>query len=230
MGDRYWVVIPAAGRGERFGSALPKQYAMLAGRTVIERAVACFEGMAGLAGVVIAIAEEDTQVHMSYTPGVPVESVTGGETRAASVMSALDWLYRGPADATDWVLVHDAARPLLGTADRDALVAACTADGDGGLLAVPVTDTLKQADEAGRVTGTVPRRALWRALTPQMFRLGPLRDALAAAGPEVTDESSAMEQAGFRPVIVTGSALNIKITTTEDMKMAQVLLEHEEAG
>lgn len=218
MSDAIWVVIPAAGRGARFGGETPKQYELLRGRTVLERSVACFDGMPDLRGIVIAVSPDDT---LSRLPDV--EYVIGGATRAASVSAALDWLADGRADAGDWVMVHDAARPLLSRDDRDALVAACRVDAVGGLLAAPVADTLKHSADQARVTSTVPRTNLWRALTPQMFRLGMLRDALAAAGLDVTDEASAMEAAGYRPLLVAGSALNVKITTREDFVLAEAL-------
>ena len=224
MESRRWLVMPAAGRGERFGADVPKQYALLGGRMVIERALACFEGMPGLAGVVIALAAEDTQVRIRYTPGVPVHFVTGGTTRSESVMAALVWLHEGPAEDTDWVLVHDAARPLLSPDDRDRLVAACEQDGSGGLLAIQVVDTLKQAGSDGRSERTVSREGLWRAQTPQMFRLGALKVALDRAGSAVTDEAAAMEAMGFRPVLVPGSARNLKITTAADLQLAESLL------
>ncbi len=224
MESRRWLVMPAAGRGARFGADFPKQYALLGGRMVIERALACFEGMPGLAGVVVALSADDTQMQIRYSPGVPVHFVTGGATRAESVMAALEWLREGPAEDADWVLVHDAARPLLSAADRDRLVASCEQDGVGGLLAVQVVDTLKQASTDGRSERTVSRDGLWRAQTPQMFRLGALSDALEQAGPEVTDEAAAMEVAGVRPLLVPGSARNMKITTAADLKLAESLI------
>lgn len=223
MSDDIWVVIPAAGRGARFGGDIPKQYELLRGRTVLERSVACFDGLQGLRGIVIAVSADDTLSRLRHAPDVLVEYVTGGETRGASVSAALDWLAEGPAAADDWVMVHDAARPLLSVNDRDALVAACRADAVGGLLATPVADTLKRGDEDSRVQTTVPRTGLWRAMTPQMFRLGDLRKALATAGLDVTDEASAMEAAGHRPLLVAGSALNVKITTRDDLALAEAL-------
>lgn len=221
MSENIWVVIPAAGRGARFGGDIPKQYELLRGRTVLERSVACFDSLPGLRGVIIAVSPDDTFSRVPHAPDVLVEYVFGGATRGASVAAALDWLAKGPAAPDDWVMVHDAARPLLAVEDRDALVAACLPDAVGGLLATPVADTLKRADEDGRVDATVSRAGLWRAMTPQMFRLGALRDALAAAGLDVTDEASAMEAAGHRPLLVEGSALNIKITTRDDLALAE---------
>lgn len=219
---RRWVVIPAAGRGERFGDALPKQYAVICGKTVLEHTLACFNGLSGLAGIVVAVAPDDERFTRIWKPPVPVYTVHGGATRAASVAAALAWLHEGPATEDDWVLVHDAARPLLARADLDALVRESEQNGVGALLGVPVADTLKHAD-GGVVSATVAREKLWRALTPQMFRLGTLRAALDRAGPNVTDEAMAMEMAGVKPMIVLGSATNLKITTVNDLVMAEAL-------
>lgn len=219
---RRWVVIPAAGRGGRFGSSLPKQYAVIAGKTVLEHALGCFNGLERLAGIVVAIAPDDDRFARLWRPAAPVHTVIGGETRAASVAAALQWLHEGPGRADDWVLVHDAARPLLSRDDLDALVHESEQNGHGALLGVPVADTLKHADD-GMVRATVARDKLWRAMTPQMFRLGALREALEQAGPEVTDEAMAMEKAGMKPIIVQGSATNLKITTVNDLVMAEAL-------
>ncbi len=220
---RIWVVIAAAGRSERFGGDLPKQYVLLAGRPVLERTLMCFDGLEGLAGIVTAVAAEDSRFESLHGPEATIHMVTGRDTRAGSVSAALEWLLDGPGDATDWVMVHDAARPLLPREDRDALATACIADGTGGLLAVPVSDTLKRGED-GRVVGTVAREGVWRALTPQMFRLGALHDALGAAGADVTDEASAMELAGAAPLLVRGSVANIKITTSDDLRTAEALI------
>ena len=154
--------------------------------------------------------------------------VTGGAERCHSVLNGLEAL-RQHADLTDWVLVHDAARPCLAVADLDRLMNELADDPVGGLLAAPVRDTLKQADSAGRVATTVDRSRLWHALTPQMFRLGRLRDALNAAlarGLLVTDEAGAMEAAGFAPRLIEGRADNVKITRPEDLALAEFYLAH----
>lgn len=219
---RRWVVIPAAGRGERFGGSLPKQYAVVAGKTVLEHALACFNGLERLAGIVVAVAPDDDRFARLWRPAAAVHTVIGGGTRAASVAAALQWLHDGPAREDDWVLVHDAARPLLSRDDLDALVHESEQNGHGALLGVPVADTLKRADD-GMVSATIARDKIWRAMTPQMFRLGALRDALERAGPEVTDEAMAMEKAGMKPTIVQGSTTNLKITTVNDLVMAEAL-------
>jgi 2-C-methyl-D-erythritol 4-phosphate cytidylyltransferase len=147
----------------------------------------------------------------------------GGATRAASVAGGLEQLARRGASDHDWVLVHDAARCLVQPEWIDTLIDTCEQDAVGGLLAQPLTDTLKQ-EEGGRVQGTLPRKGKWLAQTPQMFRLGDLRRALAQAGDGVTDEASAIEALGLRPMLVAGSALNIKVTWPEDFALAAAVL------
>jgi 2-C-methyl-D-erythritol 4-phosphate cytidylyltransferase len=153
--------------------------------------------------------------------------VAGGAERCHSVLNALDDLAR-EADPADWVLVHDAARPCLRRADLDRLITELKDDPVGGILAVPVRDTMKGADGDGRIRSTLDRAALWHAYTPQMFRLGPLRDALRdaiACGDLVTDDASAMERAGFAPRLIEGHADNIKITRAEDLPLARFYLD-----
>lgn len=223
MTARRWVVVPAAGRGERFGGSLPKQYAVIAGRPVLEHTLGRFDGVPGIAGIVVALAADDRRFGALKLPSVPVHTTVGGETRAESVLAALDWLANGPAADDDWVLVHDAARPLVSRADIEALIAECEHNGVGGLLGVPVADTLKRAS-GGQVRSTVRREDVWRAMTPQMFRLGALARALRAAGKEATDEAMAMEMAGVAPALVRGSPDNLKITTIEDLVVAGAVL------
>jgi 2-C-methyl-D-erythritol 4-phosphate cytidylyltransferase len=226
---RYWAVVPAAGVGQRMGSAIPKQYLPLVGRPVIVHTLETLLRYPPLAGVVVAIGADD-----GWWPAMAIEIdsakllrvVTGGVERGQSVLNGLEAL-REWASPDDWVLVHDAARPCLSTEDLDRLLAELDADPVGGLLAVPVRDTLKQADAAGRVTTTVDRSRLWHALTPQMFRLGLLRDALRdalARGLTVTDEAAAMEAAGFAPRLIEGRADNLKITRPEDLALAEFYL------
>ncbi len=223
MNNRLWVVIPAAGRGERFGGSLPKQYAKLGGRTVIEHTLECFAGVPHIAGIIVPLAADDQTFGKLKLPNIPVHTTVGGATRAESVLAALEWLKNGPAADQDWVLVHDAARPLLARADLDALISECEQNDIGGLLGVPVADTLKRSS-GGQVHGTMRRDDVWRAMTPQMFKLGPLERALRAAGPEATDEAMAMEMAGVAPAMVRGSADNLKITTVGDLLVADAIL------
>ncbi|ROR32236.1 2-C-methyl-D-erythritol 4-phosphate cytidylyltransferase [Inmirania thermothiophila] len=222
--ERLWVVVPAAGRGTRMGADRPKQYLRLAGRPVLEHALhrACAHPAA--AGAVVALAADDGGWGEVRPPeGVAVATVTGGAERCDSVRAALAAL-AGRARAEDLVAVHDAARPCLPRRDLEAVVAAAAADADGALLALPVGDTLKREAE-GRVAETVPREGLWRALTPQVFRYGLLREALeGAAGAPVTDEAAAVERLGRRPRLVAGSPLNLKITHPGDLALAAAAL------
>lgn len=229
MPNRAWFVVPAAGASRRMGGSTPKQYLPLAGRTVIEHALAPLLATPALAGGVVAIAADDPHWH-----GLPaalrarVLTVTGGAERCRSVLNGLLALATTAAD-DDWVLVHDAARPCLTVTDLERLIAACADDEVGGLLAAPVADTLKRAaDTDARVVETVARDGLWRALTPQLFRLGLLRRALEsalAAGVAPTDEAEAVERLGLRPRLVEGSAQNLKITHPADLELAERLLQ-----
>ncbi len=161
-----------------------------------------------------------------------VQAVSGGAERADSVRQGLAAL-RSRLDDDDWVLVHDAARPCLQAVELAALIERVGGDEVGGLLAAPVVDTLKRMDEVGRVAETVGRERLWRALTPQMFRFGILSRALADAaqrGMAVTDEAQAVELAGFRPLLVAGSADNLKITLPEDLPRAEHILTRMQAS
>ena len=224
---RYWLVMPAAGAGRRFGNELPKQYQPLRGRSVLAWALRPFLSDPACAGVVLALAADDP-----YGPAVrdalprEVTTVRGGQERCHSVRAGLAAL-EGRLDSTDWVLVHDAARPCLTAQDLQGLTGECAGHPVGGVLAAPVSDTLKLAGADALVERTVDRSGLWRALTPQMFRLGPLcaaLDAAIAAGRLPTDESQALEWTGARPLLVAGSALNIKITTAADLALAEALL------
>ena len=233
---QYWLVMPAAGTGRRFGSAVPKQYAPLSGLTVIEWSLAPFLGDERCLGVVLALAAGDawfTDVARRLPPGIV--TVPGGAERGESVLAGLAAL-AGRAAASDWVLVHDAARPCLDRVDLDRLLEHAAGHG-GGLLAARAADTLKRAVLAGGARGgpdvcaevdhTVDRTGLWRALTPQMFRHGELLAALRAAldaGRRPTDEAQALEWAGARPLLVEGSAANIKVTSAQDLAVAEALL------
>jgi 2-C-methyl-D-erythritol 4-phosphate cytidylyltransferase len=229
---KFWALIPAAGRGTRMGVERPKQYLTLGGKTVLEHSLGLFASHARIAGVVVALAPEDQhwpQLKIARAPRV--HAVTGGVERAHSVLAGLERLSQ-LADEQDWVLVHDAARPCLERGMIDRLMAELEQDPVGGLLALPARDTVKQA-EGGRVAATPDRRLLWHAQTPQMFRLGALRAALAgaiAAGRAVTDESMAMELAGHAPRLVEGSADNLKITRHEDLVLAEFILRRRAEG
>ncbi|UCC13792.1 MAG: 2-C-methyl-D-erythritol 4-phosphate cytidylyltransferase [Gammaproteobacteria bacterium] len=219
-----WAVVPAAGAGQRFGGCVPKQYLPLLGRTVLEWAIRPFLARSDVAGIVVAISPADEHWPGICPPSGRVRAVHGGRQRADSVLAGLTALSED-ADVRDWALVHDAARPCLTDEDLDRLVDVA-AEAGGGLLAAPVQDTLKAADD-GRVARTVEREGLWRALTPQMFRIGELVSALRKAEQAAfvaTDEAAAMERAGYRPSIVPGRADNIKITRPEDLALAEFVL------
>lgn len=229
---RAWAVVPAAGSGRRMGAAIAKQYLPLLGRPLLAHALAPLLACSRLSAIVLCVAPDDREWR-GAVDGEDERLLTtaGGTERCHSVLNGLERL-AGRAAGDDWVLVHDAARPCLSGEELETLFAALADDPVGGLLAMPLSDTLKAADEAGRVSRTLPRDGLWRALTPQMFRYGLLHEALAGAigaGVTVTDEAAAMERAGHRPALVTGSAANIKVTTPEDLALAEAVLRHREA-
>ena len=224
--------MPAAGRGRRMagGDAPPKQYLPLAGRTVIEHALAPFLADAACQGVVVALAAGDDRFAVLPVARDPrVVTVEGGAERRDSVAAGLAAIRARVGGADPWVLVHDAARPCLPRADLARLLASLAAAPDGALLALRVADTVKRADAAGRVAATVPRDGLYRAQTPQAARLGRLLAALAAA-PGATDEASALESGGARPLLVAGSPANIKVTEPDDLALAARLLGESRMG
>lgn len=226
MQDRLWFVVPAAGASRRMDGELPKQYREIAGRTLLEHVLATLLGHAAIAGGVVALAAGDAwwdRLPASLRTRVSV--APGGAERFESVLAGLRALTQ--AAPADWVLVHDAARPCLSRGELDRLIGECREDAVGGLLAVPVADTLKRGGDDGRVLGTLPREGVWRAQTPQMFRHGRLVQALEAAlaaGEQPTDEAAAIECLGLRPRLVRGSALNVKVTLPEDLAFAEWVL------
>jgi 2-C-methyl-D-erythritol 4-phosphate cytidylyltransferase len=224
-----WAVVPAAGRGSRFGGDMPKQYLNIAGRPMIEHSLRALLGHPDVDGVMVALAPDDPWWGgWRYLENKPIYTCIGGAERADSVLAALQAL---PATVSDeqWILVHDAARPCLRGVDLTRLLAIGQADPIGAILAAPVRDTLKRA-EAGadqRIARTEPREGLWRALTPQLFRRGGLIRALQSAmrgGLPVTDEAMAMEAIGLKPRLVEGSDDNIKVTTPADVALAESIL------
>ena len=227
--DKLWAVVPAAGAGRRMSANIPKQYLRLGEKTVLEHTLDILLACPQLAGVVVVLSADD-----GYWPGLQdrysperLEVVTGGAERCHSVLNGLAHL-AGKTDADDWVLVHDAARPCVRLSDIRKLIDSLLATADGGLLGVPVADTMKQVDGNERVTATVAREGLWHAYTPQMFRLGRLRTALQHAIDNdllVTDEASAMEMAGYLPHMVQGERDNIKITVPSDLELAAFYLQ-----
>jgi len=226
---RCFALVPCAGVGERAGLGAPKQYAHIAGRALVVHTLAALARVPRLQATLVVLAPGDVQF-AAQAGTLDTERVwaahCGGATRAASVASGLAELQRRGATGDDWVLVHDAARCLLRPAWVDRLIDACLHDEVGGLLALPLSDTLKQAeaDDGGRVQRTLPRGDKWVAQTPQMFRLGLLRQALQQAGPQVTDEASAIEAMGRHPLLVPGELENFKITWPQDLALAERLL------
>ena len=218
----FWAVIPAAGVGARMAADRPKQYLQLGGRTILEHSLGCFLDHPCLKGLVVSLAVDDPYWPSLACANDPrIQRADGGSERSGSVLNALLQLNALGASDEDWVLVHDAARPNLSRDDLDKLLAELADDPVGGLLAVPARDTLKRVDKHGRVVDTVDRSLIWQAYTPQMFRLGMLRNALGAAlgdGVPVTDEASAIEWAGYSPKLVEGRADNLKVTRPEDLR------------
>jgi 2-C-methyl-D-erythritol 4-phosphate cytidylyltransferase len=224
-----FALIPAAGRGSRIDGAQPKQYLALAGKPMLWHAIASVcRAPVDMVFAVLAPGDDAFKRHdWSAFAGRLEPLYCGGETRRDSVYNGLV-AAMAAVDADDWVLVHDAARPCLPAADLARLHEECRDDAIGGILALPVADTVKRAgkDEAGalRVTGTEDRAQLWLAQTPQMFRAGLLADALRKARGTVTDEAAAIEQLGLRPRLVAGSRENLKVTYPEDVAMAAAIL------
>lgn len=223
---RYWAVVPAAGVGSRMRSDCPKQYLNLLGTPVLVHTVSTLLSHTAISQVVVAVSPDDerwTETALARHPRV--HFVAGGSTRAASVLAALTALEER-ADGHDFVLVHDAARPCLTLHDINKLMTEVRQHPVGGILGCPVRDTMKRT-RGQDVEATVEREDLWHALTPQMFRLGLLRDTLIdALGAEVhvTDEASAVEWAGFRPLMVAGRSDNLKITEPLDLPLAEFYL------
>jgi len=224
---RYWAVVPAAGVGRRMGGSIPKQYLPLMGRTVIETTLGVLTSHPRIDKVFVALGAEDGYwADTSFARHPKVSAVTGGAERVNSVANALAAL-AAEANSQDWVLVHDAARPCLRTEDVDRMMEQLLHHAVGGVLGMPVRDTMKRTDDAGVISQTVERRGLWHAFTPQMFRVGVLADALEKAllaGVAVTDEASAIEYIGLAPRMVEGHADNLKITHPLDLPLAEFYL------
>lgn len=226
---RRFALIPAAGVGARSGADLPKQYVPIDGVPMLVHTLRAFLDTPAIDLVCVVFAPGDAwpdsdRAHTlrQAARGRLAFAAVGGASRAASVANGLAWLgERG--EATDWVLVHDAARPCIARPLIERLIDALGDDPVGGLLALPVADTVKRGDAAGRVAATVPREGLWLAQTPQMFRIATLRRAYALS-PEVTDEAAAVEATGLAPRLIAGDAANFKVTYPEDFARAASIL------
>lgn len=230
MNRQYWVVIPAAGVGKRMQADRPKQYLPLLGKTVIEHTLSCFTHHPHISGIIVALSADDPYwPQLAVQSNIPIYRADGGAERCHSVLNGLGVVAQYAADE-DWVLVHDAARPCLTREDIDKLIHAVRDDEVGGILAMPVRDTMKRDNDAGRISHTEERNGLWHALTPQMFRVAVLRQAIQLVleeGFEVTDEASAIEHLGRQPLLVEGLSSNIKVTRPEDLALAAYYLQTE---
>jgi 2-C-methyl-D-erythritol 4-phosphate cytidylyltransferase len=228
--ERCWVVVPAAGVGRRMGGDIPKQYLELSGQAVLLHTLKRLASCPGISGLFLGVSADDPywqKIWQEISLEAPwLKSVCdGGDERADTVSRILDDM-TGMVQENDWVLVHDAVRPCISHTDIQQLMKLASQH-DGGLLGRPISDTVKLTDHRDRVKKTIPRDGLWRAQTPQMFRYGQLRKALMDAkkkGLLITDEASAMELAGFQPLMVQGSTDNIKITVPGDLELAEVFI------
>lgn len=230
---RHIALIPAAGAGTRFGATYPKQYHSLAGKTVLQHTVDRFLGWPEIDQVIVVVSPNDQCIDHIYVPTSHQTKLQllrcGGASRAETVLNALHQAYADHLLADDdWVLVHDAARCCVSHTAVQRLIAQVGNDAVGGLLALPVTDTLKQADDQQRVSKTIDRQRLWQAQTPQMFRAKVLQQALAQVDvSQITDDASAIEAMGRTPVLVEGESRNFKLTRPEDALLATFFLQQE---
>ena len=227
---RHFAIVPAAGSGSRMATSRPKQYLPLLGRPLIHHALAVLCAAPAIDAVYVVLSVDDAEWsrHDWSALGPKLRPLfCGGATRADSVLGGLRAI-ASEAAAGDWVLVHDAARPCLPDELLGKLLDVAAADPVGGLLAVPVADTLKRAAaepaSGTRAEATVPRAGLWQAQTPQMFRHGTLVQALRAAGSDMTDEASAIEQLGLQPRLVESDSRNLKVTYPQDLELAGLIL------
>lgn len=237
--NRVWAIVPAAGIGQRMKTTLPKQYLKLHEKTVLEHTLHALAQHSKIQQIMVCLNPQDTfwsELSLSQTMSirsVDIQTTAGGETRAQSVLNGLQAI-KDQASADDWVLVHDAARPCVSLTSLNKLVTELQYDSVGGLLAIPSKDTLKQAviddDGSVRAAETLDRNVVWRAQTPQMFRYGLLKQGLQAAlkqSFEVTDEASAIEYLGYQARLIEGEENNFKITTPDDLVLAEKLLKSE---
>lgn len=227
------AVVPAAGQGSRMQTDRPKQYLDLAGKSVLEWTLRTLLQIPELASLTVVLSPGDKQGaelvrRLSQVSRVPLRQVAGGLERWQSVANALQCLINS-GWGSDWALVHDAARPCVKLSDIQSLISACDKpEVCGGLLAVPVADTLKRVDNSAHVAETLDRSGVWAACTPQMFPVSVLQDALEHCrlqGLAVTDEASAMESQGYRPIVVPCHRQNFKITYPEDLSLASLILQ-----
>ncbi len=226
----YWLIVPAAGKGQRFGSHIPKQYLPLQNKTVMECTLNRLCQLRQICQIVVPIHPHDTIAStLSFENPQKISFCEGGTERFDSVLAGLEYI-AAQARADDWVLVHDVARPCVRLNDIQKLILELQNETIGGVLAHPVRDTIKQANADSHIIATVPRQYLWQALTPQMFRFTVLYQALKNAKQQkliVTDEASAVELLGYQPKLVLGAHDNLKITFPSDLLLAQYILEQQ---
>ncbi len=227
-----WAIVPAAGLGSRIGGDTPKQYLKLDGVAVLQRTIAQLSRVKNIDTCVVALnAQDDYFAKLIMPKDMPIFTVTGGANRTDSVFNALDFL-KNHQDLKDddWILVHDAARPLVKPSEIENLLKTIEDSKIGGILATPATDTIKIAEGDNLIRKTINRDKVWLALTPQVFRFKVLNEALSKAkkgGFEVTDEAQAVEMLHYKPMLIRGSATNIKITYPEDLAYASFLLQQD---
>lgn len=224
----FHIIIPAAGAGNRMATAIPKQYLPLNGKPMVSHSIQTFFASPRVASINLALSPDDffwrsltlddnSRLNLHYT---------GGDTRAQTVLNTLNAIRPG-LQPDDWILVHDAARPGLTDKLLNDLLDALENDAVGGLLALPLADTLKQSEADARVTRTIPRESLWQAQTPQMFRFQVLHDALSAFDGTPTDEAQAVEALGLQPKLVMGSLRNMKVTYPQDLALMELMIQKE---
>ncbi|MBB1485023.1 2-C-methyl-D-erythritol 4-phosphate cytidylyltransferase [Oceanospirillum sp. D5] len=235
MNNRIWFIVPAAGTGSRMQADRPKQYLSLAGRPVIEHTLQRLTQALPDAAVVLCLNPDDPWWPDISTPDCELHLAEGGKERCDSVLNGLN-LLSGKAADNDWILVHDVARPCVRTDDIRNLVSSLQDDETGGILALPVADTMKRAADqnpcVSRIEKTVDRNQMWHALTPQMFRYGLLKSCLERAlaeGVQITDEASAVEWGGYQPALIKGQRDNLKITHPDDLWFAELFLNAQQA-
>ena len=223
---RYWALVPAAGSGSRLGGERPKQYVEIAGKPVLAHTLKALTEVGPILGIAVGLASDDRWWHKNIIASDRIlGTYVGGKTRAETVLRGLEYL-EPHVLAGDWVLVHDAARPCIRSSDIERLISERGDGPSGALLAVPVPDTMKQSNDLDQVERTISREGLWCAQTPQLFSYEALRDALQRSDlATVTDDSSAMEAAGYTPRLVPGRADNLKVTTHEDLELAALILQ-----
>jgi 2-C-methyl-D-erythritol 4-phosphate cytidylyltransferase len=222
---RFHVIIPAAGSGSRMGTEAPKQYLSLNGKSLIQHVIKVFDQATKINSIHIILSEGDAHWRSTYLNLSSKAQVhyCGGDTRASTVLNGLNAI-EAQVDVDDWILVHDAARPGLSNLLLKQLLSTLENDDVGGLLALPLADTLKRADSEQRVSATVPRTDLWKAQTPQMFRYATLKKALTEFNGTPTDEAEAIEALGLKPKLVTGELRNLKVTYPQDLAVLSALL------